>query len=364
MLERACGCRGWAGNGLASSIWRGALMTQWHANSQGPISNSHLVDNYSRSINYLRLSITDRCNLRCRYCRPEEGVPLVPHGEILSFEELERLAEIFCASGVSKVRVTGGEPFARKGCLPFLQRLKGINGLRHLHITTNGVETEQYINALAELGIDSINLSLDTLDPRRFWKITRRDYFQNVMKTLHAVIEHKIPLKINSVILADTSDEEIMLLAHLAQKFSITVRFIEKMPFAGISRPEKLLNGNLLQRLKRIFPAMDECCQNVPSTARIYSLPGYKGSLGIIQGYSRLFCATCNKVRVTPAGMLKTCLYDNGVLDLKKMLRTGAHNSEIEAAVLKCIQNRSINGHEAELLAKRAKEPSMASIGG
>jgi cyclic pyranopterin phosphate synthase len=360
----ASGPQGWAGNGLASRVWKGVLMTFCQAHSRGPFSDTHLIDNYNRPINYLRLSITDRCNLRCRYCRPEEGVPFVPHGEILSFEELERLAAIFCASGISKVRVTGGEPFARKGCLQFLQRLKHINGLRYLHITTNGVETEQYIDALAELGIDSINLSLDTLDQRRFWKITRRDYFQNVLKTLHAIIERQIPLKINSVILADTSDDEIMDLAQLAQKFSITLRFIEKMPFSGVNKPGKQVNGNLLKRLKRIFPAMQECCQDLPSTAQIYSLPGYKGSLGIILGYSRLFCATCNKVRITPAGMLKTCLYDNGVLDLKKMLRMGASDREIQASVQNCIQKRGKNGHEAELLAKRAKEPSMASIGG
>ncbi|MDH3867043.1 MAG: GTP 3',8-cyclase MoaA, partial [Desulfobulbaceae bacterium] len=126
----------------------------------------------------------------------------------------------------------------------------------------------------------------------------------------------------------------------------------------------KLVNGNLLQRLKRIFPAMEERPQNSPSTARIYSLPRYKGSIGIIHGYSRLFCSTCNKVRITPTGILKTCLYDNGVLDLKQMMRKGAENWEIESAILRCIKNRCLNGHEAELLAKRAKEPSMASIGG
>ena len=339
-------------------------MALCHANSQGPVSDTHLMDNFNRPINYLRLSITDRCNLRCRYCRPEEGVPFVPHGEILSFEELERLTTIFCALGVDKVRVTGGEPFARRGCLPFLQRLKKIKGLNSLHVTTNGVETEQYLASLTELGIDSINLSLDTLDHRRFWQITRRDHFEDVMQTLQDIIERRIPLKINSVILADTSDEEIIGLSRLAQKFPITLRFIEKMPFSGTVRPEKLVNCNLLQRLKRIFPAMKERPQNFPSTARIYSLPRYKGSIGIIHGYSRLFCSTCNKVRITPTGMLKTCLYDNGVLDLKKMLRAGAENREIEASVQNCIQNRSKNGHEAELLAKRAKEPSMASIGG
>ncbi len=339
-------------------------MKEQYTNPPNNVSGTCLVDNHGRPITYLRLAITDRCNLRCRYCRPEEGIPFVPHEEILSFEELESLTTIFCRMGVDKVRVTGGEPFARKGCLSFLQRLREIEGLRFLHITTNGVETGQYLDALAGLGIDGINLSLDTLDKQRFRQISRRDYFDNVMQTLHGIIEREIPLKINSVVLEDTSDEEIASLADLARKYPITLRFIERMPFSGIVRSKKLVNGNLLRRLKRIFPALDEYQLNSATTARIFSLPGYKGSLGLIQGYSRLFCATCNKVRITPTGMLKTCLYDNGVLDLKKMLRKGAGPQEIESAIINCVQNRCVNGHEVELNAKRDMEPSMASIGG
>lgn len=339
-------------------------MTQYQIKSTGLISSACLQDNHNRQINYLRLSVTDRCNLRCRYCRPEKGVPFIPHEEILTFEELEHLTAIFCAMGVSKVRVTGGEPFARKGCLDFLKRLRRTKGLRSLHITTNGVETHQYLDALAGLGIDGINLSLDTLDHKRFQYITRRDYFEDVVQTLQSIVEHKIPLKLNSVVLADTSDDEIMRLAGFARNFSIAIRFIEKMPFSGVSKPAKLVNGHLLQRLQRIFPAMEERPSDSPTTARIFSLPGYIGTIGIIQGYSRLFCSTCNKVRITPAGMLKTCLYDNGVLDLKNMLRSGADNQKITAAIVDCIKKRCANGHVAEQLARREGEPSMASIGG
>ena len=330
----------------------------------GAFPNVRLRDNHNRAITYLRLSITDRCNLRCRYCRPEEGVPFVPHAEILSFEELERLARIFCGLGVDKVRVTGGEPFARKGCLEFLQKLRRISGLRHLHITTNGVETYQYIDGLAELNLDGINLSLDTLDYRRFRDITRRDKFEEVIQTLQSIIEHRIPLKINSVVLEDTTDEEIIRLAGFARDFPISVRFIERMPFSGDAAPEKLVNGHLLQRLTRIFPDLAEQPHDSPTTARIFSPPGFTSTIGVIQGYSRLFCNTCNKVRITPVGMLKTCLYDNGVLDLKGMLRQGADDNEIAAAIFGCIRKRCLNGHEAEQLAQRAGEPSMSSIGG
>jgi cyclic pyranopterin phosphate synthase len=327
-------------------------------------SDSRLTDNHGRAITYLRLAITDRCNLRCRYCRPEEGVLFIPHKEILTFEELERLVAIFCSLGITKVRVTGGEPFSRRGCMPFLTRLRKIDGVQHLHITTNGVKTSRFLDELAAIGIDSVNLSLDTLDQKRFWKITRRDYLEAVLQTLEGVLARDIPLKINSVVLKDTSDDEIIRLAELVRDFPIDLRFIEKMPFSGTVRSGKIENGNLSQRLKRIFPAIEENTDILPTTARIFSLPGYKGSLGLIQGYSRLFCATCNKLRITPIGMLKTCLYDNGVLNLKEMMRKGADDKEIESAIINCVQNRCVNGHEAELIAKRDMEPSMGSIGG
>ena len=323
-----------------------------------------LHDNHNRQITYLRLAITDRCNLRCRYCRPEEGVPFVPHEEILTFEELERLAAICCSMGVEKVRVTGGEPFARKGCMEFLRKLRNVKGLRTLHITTNGVETFEHLDALAEMPIDSINLSLDTLDCRRFARITRRDSFEEVIGTLQGVVERRIPLKINSVVLDDTSDEEIIRLAGLARIFPVTVRFIERMPFSGNAVPVKLVNGHLVQRLTRIFPELREVFQDGPTTARLFSVPGFTSTIGVIQGYSRLFCRSCNKMRITPVGMLKTCLYDNGVLDLREMLRSGCDDGEIVAAIHDCIRNRCVNGHEAELLARRASEPSMSSIGG
>jgi cyclic pyranopterin phosphate synthase len=359
-----CGRQGLAGNGNASRVWKGVLMTECYTDSPVSISDNRLVDNHNRPITYLRLAITDRCNLRCRYCRPEEGVPFVPHEEILSFEELERLTTIFCSLGVDKVRVTGGEPFSRRGCLPFLTRLRKTDGVKHLHITTNGVKTSRFLDELEAIGLDGINVSLDTLDQKRFWKITRRDYLEAVLQTVHGVLARSIPLKINSVVLQDTSDDEIIQLARLARDFPIALRFIEKMPFSGTARSGKLKNVNLPQRLKGIFPAIEKCTETLPTTARIFSLPGYKGNLGIIQGYSRLFCSTCNKVRITPTGILKTCLYDNGVLDLKMMLRSGSDDKEIESAILNCVQNRCVNGHEAEQLSMRAKEPSMASIGG
>jgi len=339
-------------------------MTHRHTNFTGQSSDTRLIDNHNRPITYLRLSITDRCNLRCRYCRPEDGVPFIPHEEILSYEELERLAGVFCSLGINKIRVTGGEPFSRRGCLPFLTRLRKIDGVQHLHITTNGVKTSRYLDEFAAIGLDSINLSLDTLDHKRFWKITRRDYLEAVLQTMHGVLARSIPLKINSVVLKDTCDDEIIQLAGLARDFPIALRFIEKMPFSGTVRSGKLKNGNLSQRLKRIFPALEECTNTLPTTARSFTMPGYKGTIGLIQGYSRLFCKTCNKVRITPTGMLKTCLYDNGVLDLKGFLRGGANDQELQQAIRECVMSRHANGHDAEMVSSQKVEPSMASIGG
>jgi cyclic pyranopterin phosphate synthase len=202
------------------------------------------------------------------------------------------------------------------------------------------------------------------LDYRRFQQITRRDYFEEVIQTLQGIIERGIPLKINSVVLEDTSDAEIILLAGLARYLPITVRFIEKMPFSGVLRSEKLVNGHLLQRLQKLFPTMEELTPDFPTTAIIFSVPEHIGAIGLIQGYSRKFCSSCNKVRITPTGMLKTCLYDNGVLDLKNMLRRGADDEEIGAAIIDSIRSRCANGHVAEQLVRREREPSMASIGG
>ncbi len=324
----------------------------------------NLIDGHDRRISYLRLAITDRCNLRCRYCRPETGVPFIPHEEILSFEELERLVDIFCGLGITKVRVTGGEPFSRRGCMWFLTRLRKIKGVERLHITTNGVKTSKFLDELTDIGLDGMNLSLDTLDRKRFWMITRRDYLESVQQTLQGALARGIPLKINSVVLKDTTDKEILQLAGLAKNSPITLRYIERMPFSGAERTGTLVNGDLVKRIRRIFPGLVDSESAVPTTARIFSLSGYKGNLGIIQGHSRLFCKTCNKVRITPTGMLKTCLYDNGALDLKMLLRSGASDRKIREAIVFCVRNRFADGHEAERFSCRAVEPSMASIGG
>jgi len=326
-------------------------------------SHPSLVDNHGRAITYLRVAITDRCNLRCRYCRPETGVPFIPHEEILRLEELERLVRIFCALGVNKVRITGGEPFSRRGCIEFMARLRQTEGVDFLHITTNGVKTARFLDALRDIGIDGLNLSLDTLDPNRFQQITRRDYLDSVLQTFHGALERNIPLKVNSVVLDDTGDREIIRLAELARDFPITLRFIETMPFSGGNGLKNGKKGHLRRRLTGLFD-LHEVAGREPTTARLFAIPGYVGKLGVIEGHSRKFCATCNKLRITPPGILKTCLYDDGVLDLKALIRSGMDDAGVTAAIVEAAGKRFANGLEAEKHCAGRKEPSMASIGG
>lgn len=323
-----------------------------------------LTDNHGRKITYLRIGITDRCNLRCIYCMPEKGIDLMPHDEILTFEELSRIVAIFCRMGINKVRLTGGEPFARLDCMSFIQHLKGELGVPHLHITTNGVETYRYIKRLKEIGLSGLNVSLDTLSRSRFVELTRRDRLNQVLRTIAEAVSCGIQLKINTVVTDNTTDEEIHSLAGFVKHLPISVRFIEHMPFSGdvstvVNQAELLTN-----RINRLFPKLHTVLAHGPSTAQIYFMVGFQGTIGVIEGKSRCFCAQCNKVRVTPSGILKTCLYDEGVLDLKEMLRSGKKDKDIDIAIRRAMRGRHIDGRAAEINSGFNEQQSMASIGG
>lgn len=325
---------------------------------------SRLVDNFGRKIKYLRLSITDRCNLRCKYCMSEDGVQFLDRDQILSYEELERLVTIVTALGVEKVRITGGEPFARKGCLEFLERLKMKHGVKGVFVTTNGVAVYPHLAELKRLGISGINLSMDTVDRDRFKEITRRDAFDNVLSVFHETLRLSIPLKVNTVIQRETSDKEIVDLAGLIKDKSVSLRFIELMPFSGKKQCEAIHQRSLEERLQGLFPGLTEISSNNIETARQFKVPGAVGTLGIIEGHSRKFCSSCNKIRITSQGILKTCLYDSGVLDLRNLLRNGSSNEEISSAIVRCVSKRHEDGHAADAINVCDDEESMARIGG
>ena len=328
-----------------------------------------LYDNHGRLINYLRLGVTDRCNLRCFYCMPEEGINYLPRKELLSFEEMERIVRVLVPLGINKLRITGGEPFLRKGMMEFLERLSAIRGLEKLNITTNGTLTADLVPALKKMGINSVNLSLDSLDEERFFKITRRDSFSKVMQTFEQLLSYGIPTKINAVVMPDSNIEDIIPLVELSKNHPIGIRFIEEMPFNGKGAHQKTGLWDypkILNYLQTHFPNLEKIPDPKYSTSFNYQIPSYKGTVGIIAAYSRLFCGSCNRIRLTPQGMLKTCLYDNGVFSLRDFMRKGASDDDLRNTIVEALAYRAKDGFEAEK--KRDFDTpvseSMATIGG
>jgi molybdenum cofactor biosynthesis protein A len=328
-----------------------------------------LKDNFGREINYLRVAVTDRCNLRCFYCMPEEGINYLPRKELLTYEELLRLIEIFSQLGISKIRLTGGEPFIRKDLVKFIEGINNIPGINSIHITTNGVFTHKYLDKFKSLGIKSINLSLDTTDPEKFKLLTRRDSFDQVMETFHKLIEMKIKTKINMVVIAGKNTDDILPMLELTKHYPVDVRYIEEMPFNGDPNHKVALNWNhnkILETIRSKHNNVISLPAEKFATSKTYKIPEYLGSFGIIAAYSRTFCDSCNRVRLTSQGTIKTCLYDDGVLNLKGKLRSGITDAELKKLLLYVIGNRSKNGFEAEKNRKNQSDPteSMSTIGG
>jgi molybdenum cofactor biosynthesis protein A len=325
-----------------------------------------LFDNHNRPITYLRLAVTDRCNLRCFYCMPEEGIRYLPKPQLLTYEEMARLVAVLARMGVSKVRLTGGEPFVRQRFMAFLQTLHQTPGVEELHLTTNGVLTAPHVPALRELGVRSVNLSIDTLDRARFHQITRRDELPAVLNTLDALLRHDIRVKINAVVMDGQNIEDIPALVELTRSQPVDVRFIEEMPFNGEGSHYPVLHWThqrIVAEIRRLHPTLERRPDAPHATADAYRIPGFAGTLGVIAAFSRTFCGSCNRIRLTPQGQLKTCLYDNGVLDTRALLRSGASDNELTDAFKRAFAHRPANGFEAEAQRGPVSE-SMATIGG
>lgn len=320
-------------------------------------------------MNYLRLAVTDRCNLRCFYCMPAEGIKYLPKKELLTFEEIERLVSMMAGMGISKVRLTGGEPFVRNDLMQLIRRIVEIPGIRDLHITTNGILTAPHIPELKRLGIASVNLSLDTLNRERFKQITLRDEFDSTFKTLNLLLEHNIPVKINAVVMEGKNTEDILPMIALTKKHPVSVRFIEEMPFNGEGSHYPKLTwtyNKILEHIRSQHPGIEKIKDDAHSTSYNYKIPGYAGDVGIIAAFSRTFCGTCNRIRVTAQGILKTCLYDNGVMNIRDLMRSGAADEEVRSKLMAAFNQRAANGFEAEQ--KRTDHQqvheSMSTIGG
>lgn len=324
-----------------------------------------LKDNHGRAVNYLRLAVTDRCNLRCFYCMPEHGIDWLSRSELMTWEEMLQICTTLTKMGIEKIRITGGEPFARKNFMEFLTKLSQLEGLKELTLTTNGVLTAPYIPQLKKLGIKSVNLSLDTVDRDRFFAITRRDELPAVLNTMHELLNHDIQVKVNAVVMEGKNTEDIIPLAELTKDLPIAVRYIEEMPFNGNGTYQGLTwdHVKIKQTLENQYADIQKLPDPLFSTSANYQIAGHKGTVGIIAAYTRSFCGTCNRIRITPQGMLKTCLYDNGVLNVKDLVRNGYKEDAIADNIISAINNRAKDGWEAER--KRVQQhESMAAIGG
>ena len=324
---------------------------------------SLLKDNHGRTINYLRLAVTDKCNLRCFYCMPEEGIDWLSRAALMTTDEMLRICKLLAAQGIEKIRITGGEPFVRKDIMPLLSGIAQIQGVQQLSITTNGVLTAPYIPELKALGIRSVNLSLDTLDRERFAAITHRDELPAVLRTLEELLKHSIEVKINAVVMESQNTQDINELVRLTKDLPISVRFIEEMPFnSGTHRPS--LHWDHIRILKEIaaaYPGIKKIQDPMYSTSYNYNIPGHKGNVGIIAAYTRSFCGSCNRIRITPEGMMKTCLYDSGIFNIRDMMRNNVPDAAIITALHEALAHRAANGHEAE---RTTAHESMAAIGG
>jgi len=325
-----------------------------------------LQDRHGRTLNYLRLAVTDRCNLRCFYCMPEEGINFTSRENLLSYEEMLRLLTITASMGVNKVRITGGEPFVRKNMIEFMHNVSRIEGIDTLNLTTNGTMSAELIPDLKKMGIKSVNLSLDSLDRDRFFDITRRDLFDQVMQTLDKLLECNIQVKINAVVMEGRNVSDLIPLAKLAEKQPVSVRFIEEMPFNGTGRAYENFKWNhkaIEQHLREHLPEMTAQPFVPTATANEFKAKGFQGRVGIIAAYTRSFCGTCNRLRITPQGTLKTCLYDNGIFNIKDFLRAGASDDEMRSLFREAVAGKAKDGHVAEAKCGKVFE-SMTSIGG
>jgi cyclic pyranopterin phosphate synthase len=300
---------------------------------------------------------------------PEEGLDWLSRKELMTYEEMLQACSLLVKMGIEKIRITGGEPFVRKDIMKLLTALSALDGLKELSITTNGVLTAPHVAELKRIGVRSINLSLDTLDANRFFAITRRDEFAKVMETMEQLLKHDMEVKINTVVMAGKNTQDIIPLVELTKELPVSVRFIEEMPFNGDGHSYSGIEWDyvrILDEIRQAFPDIQKVPDPLYSTSYNYHIPGHKGSIGIIAAYSRTFCGTCNRVRITPQGVLKNCLYDDGVLNIKDLMRSGVNTIELEETLRAAFNSRQKDGWQAER--KRMENPnfheSMATIGG
>jgi cyclic pyranopterin phosphate synthase len=331
------------------------------------MSENGFVDRNNRVINYLRISLTDRCNLRCAYCMPEEGIPTLPHEEVLTYEEILRLTRLAVRGGIRKVRLTGGEPLVRKGVVEFLCRLEKLEGLEVIGLTTNGVLLADYAEDLRACGVSRVNVSLDTLRPERFAGITRRDAFHRVWEGLREAERVGFhPIKINVVVMRGVNDDEIVDFARLSLERPYHVRFIEFMPVGaenGWTEERFLSTDEIRERIQRLGPLRSLEHRAMDGPAERFVLEGARGEIGFIGALSHHFCSQCNRLRLTSAGTLRGCLFSDEEIDVKTPLRSGASDEVLAGLIREAIETKPA-GHGSLLQSPRKCSRPMSTIGG
>jgi cyclic pyranopterin phosphate synthase len=342
--------------------------------SNGLVPPRPLIDPFQRSINYLRVSVTDRCNLRCVYCMPEEGVPFVPHQEILTLEEIARIIRVAAGMGLRRVRLTGGEPLVRKGIVNLVRWVSQTPGIEDISLTTNAVLLASYAHDLAAAGLKRVNVSLDTLRPQRFHQITRRGDLADVMAGIAAARDAGLlPVKLNVVVMREINDDEIAEIARTTLEEDWQVRFIELMPF--MDEQETCIKDTSLtlgfvptQEVKRQIEEALGPLEAAETTAgggpaKYYRLPGARGLIGFISPLSEeQFCATCNRMRLTADGKIRPCLLTDQEVDLKQTLRQGGSDDDLRQRILEALASKPDAHHLSE--GNRPHRRKMAQIGG
>lgn len=327
-----------------------------------------MQDSYGRSIDYMRVSITDRCNLRCRYCMPA-GIEQVSHEEILTYEQIELICQGAARAGIRKIKVTGGEALVRRGCTEFIGRLKRIPGIDQVTLTTNGILLKQYLPELLKNGLDAVNISLDTLHRDTYEKITGKDALDQVRDSIILAVKSGLQIKINTVLQPGINEDEWLALSELAKNDPIDIRFIEMMPIGYGKEFEPISNKELQQKFLQQFPNIEIDSKIHGNGPAVYHhIPGYMGSIGFISPIHGKFCHSCNRIRLTAMGKLKPCLCYGESIDLKEVLCQNQWgkkqmSDEIERAIYKAISMKP-KSHCFEDRDEVTEEKQMVSIGG
>jgi cyclic pyranopterin phosphate synthase len=312
---------------------------------------TQLVDGHGREIQDLRVSVTDRCNFRCQYCMPAEGLPWLERSAILSFEEIERLVSLFARLGVTDVRLTGGEPLVRRDFPTLAAKLSLVEGIEDLSVTTNGFLLERDADALVAAGINRMNVSIDSLQRDRFYAMTRRDSLPQVLRGLEALGRHPgLRVKVNAVAMRDFTEQEALPFAEFARTHPFQVRFIEFMPLDGDHSwtPDAVLTGEELRAVIHERHPLEELPREPSATARVFRFVDGAGEIGFINPVSEPFCSDCNRIRLTAEGKLRTCLFSLNETDLREPLRSGATDQELEAIIREAVWRKELKHRVGE----------------